>query len=396
MQNDETLEMTKNLNLDNTYLKLSEYLENPNNHMGFFNLENDTWVVKKIEFDSETFTYSKYTNNVDFIASIENDKNLNLTQYIIENITNIQFIDCKFNKDLIITNELNSLEFISCIFDGRCYINNQYENNNTTITMNNIKIKKTIFNKNFKLHNTIIENFHMVDTDFMKNADFFKSKFRNGFNNKILFNAINFNELALFGDTEFSKLLEFKYVTFKGYTHFRSAIFKEGLDLEYANIEKEMNFFNIHELNNPISKKNTSQETYRIIKYQLQKVGNIIQSNKYQAFELEKRQDNVCNKCSYRSFLDCIVLNIHNISSSHSTNWLLALIWIIVIGISTTYLLGKDMQINTIIQYMSILNRYDEFKINKTISYSILMFNKISLGYLYYQFVTAIRKDTRK
>lgn len=61
--------------------------------------------------------------------------------------------------------------------------------------------------------------------------------------------------MALFGDTKFKQLLQFKYVTFKGYSHFRSAVFYQGFDLEYANIEKEMNFFNIKELDSKNSKK---------------------------------------------------------------------------------------------------------------------------------------------
>ena len=47
-------------------------------------------------------------------------------------------------------------------------------------------------------------------------------------------------------------------------------------------------------------------------------------------------------------------------------------------------------------QYISILNKFDAFKVDNNISYSILMFNKVALGYLYYQLITAVRKDTKK
>jgi len=365
-----------------------------------FKYESDELIFESINFNSGLFSFEDEVikcsigNNKLKIFSKPNPQSTERIEY--KNVKKFKFIDCKFSDDTYFKKGLDSLKFKNCVFEGRCYINNQYEDNNAQINIKNLEIKKTVFNKNFKLHNSIIDDFQIVDTDFIKNADFFKSEFKSGIDNIICFNTINFHELALFGNTKFNKFLKFKYVTFKGYTHFRSATFNEGLDLEYANIEKEMNFFNVHELSNNVSKKNTSQETYRIIKHQLQKVGNIIQSNKYQAFELEKRQHNVCNKYNFRSLLDCIVLNVHNISSSHSTNWLLALIWIIVIGILTTCFLEKDININNTIQYMSILNKYDEFKIDKTINYTIVMFNKIFLGYLYYQFVTAIRKDTRK
>lgn len=419
------------------YIKLSEYLKTFPNYNGCFSeydkngnqLHPDTTPQKNkvgitdtilgIEFDTNIILINK-NNQLDMIASIEKDNGNIEEYYIIQNIKSIKFISCKFNNDFMIKNNLDSLEFNNCIFEKRCYLNNQYEGNNSTININNIKIKKTIFNENFKLHNTIINSFYIVDTDFIKNADFFKSEFKNGFENKISFNAINFNELALFGDTKFYKFLKFKYVTFKGYTHFRSATFYEGLDLEYANVEKEMNFFNIHELSNTKSKKNTSQETYRIIKYQLQKVGNVIQSNKYQALELEKRKVNVCNKCSYKAFLDCIVLNVHSISSSYSTNWFFVLMWICIVGLLTTIGMTEGFNIYDTSTYYLIekgkifinmqlvhfghdtftfIIDYNDYKLNYDLSLEnkiILFINKISLGYLYYQFLLSVRKDMRK
>lgn len=428
--------------MEDKHIKLSEYLQTTypsyNGCFSEYN-ENDmqlhpdtktqkkkgniTDVVLSVEFDTDisivniflqkikklkwlntfrSFTLRDYQyqyelnkdNQLNMIATIKKN-NGNIEQYyIIQNIKNIKFISCKFNNDFIIRNNLTSLKFNNCIFEKRCYINNQYEKNTMQIHINNIEIKKTIFNENFKLHNTLIDYFYMVDTDFIKNADFYKSKFTNGFENKILFNAINFHELALFGEAIFKKFLQFKYVTFKGYTHFRSTTFENGLDLEYANIEKEMNFFNIKELDKLKSIKSTSQETYRIVKYQLQKVGNIIEANRYHALELNQRKNNAWKS---KSILDWSVLFTNNITSEYSTNWLLVLIWIINIGMATTCLLGKDIyQYNNIMQYISILNKFDAFKVDSQISYVILMFNKVSLGYLYYQLVTAIRKDTKK
>jgi hypothetical protein len=121
------------------------------------------------------------------IATIAKD-NGNIEEFIIiQNIRNIKFIDCKFNNDFMIKNNLDSLEFNNCIFEERCYINNQYEKNTNTININNVKIQKTTFNKNFKLHNIIIDYFYIIDSDFIKNADFYKSHFKNGLENKILF-----------------------------------------------------------------------------------------------------------------------------------------------------------------------------------------------------------------
>lgn len=310
-----------------------------------------------------------------------------------KDIKSFKFIDCKFSNDTFFTRNLESLRFEECLFEKRCYINNQYEANTIEIKISSIVIKKTVFKENFKLHNTIIGYFHIVDTDFIKNADFFKSVFVSGCDSKINFNAINFHELALFGDTKFKQLLQFKYVTFKGYSHFRSAVFYQGFDLEYANIEKEMNFFNIKELDSKNSKKNTSQETYRIIKHQLQKNGNIIGSNKYHSLELSKRR----KKLPFFSF-DHLVLLFHWGSSNHSQNWFFPLIWIFVVGSLTCWGVSNSgcewslEQIEHIFKYISIFNFDDGLKKLPV----IFVLNKAFLGYLYYQFLTAIRKDTRK
>ncbi len=397
------------------YTKLSKYIKDIKSYSGFITERNengnqlhpDTALqenkinvidhISGIEFDVP-FYFEEENGKINLIVRLEKE-NLNLELFeIVSDIKNITFNQCKFNEDFYIKSNLTSLKLYNCIFEERCYINNQYEKNTAQIHLSNIDIKKTVFKKNFKLHNTLIDCFCILDTDFFKNADFFKSIFINGNKNKVLFNTINFHELALFEEAVFKKKLQFKYVTFKGYAHFRSTTFEYGLDLEYANIEEEMNFFDIKQLDTNQSIKSTSQETYRIVKHQLLKVGNIIESNKYHALELKKRQSTICKEhSSIQSFLDCIILLINNITSQYSRDWALAIMWIFIIGVATTYFLEKDIyNFNNIMQYISILNPFEAFKVNDKISYLVVMFNKISLGYLYYQVITSIRKDTKK
>lgn len=129
----------------------------------------------------------------------------------------------------------DSLTLKNCCFEGKFYINSQYNNPSEAFKIDTLDIQDTKFHANFKLHNCEIKNFTLKDTDFEKNADFFKSKFST--NKDIIFHAINFRALALFGDTVFKEHLLFKYVTFQGYSHFRQAEFQKGLNLEYANKE---------------------------------------------------------------------------------------------------------------------------------------------------------------
>jgi len=309
-----------------------------------------------------------------------------------DSIKELEIINCVFAKNVFINKEFANIILKNCCFEGKFYINNQYNNPDKIIKINGLNIQDTKFHANFKLHNSEIKNFTLKDTDFEKNADFFRTKFLT--TDDIVFHTINFRALGLFGETVFSEYLIFKYVTFQGYSHFRQAEFQKGLNLEYANIEKEMNFFGIKELDEKTSIANTNQETYRIVKYQLQKVGNIIDSNKYHALELEKKRQKVCDKsCKDCRFLaDCIVLNIHKISSNYSTNWILSLFWIFVVGLIFNICVTNEFFSMNIFKYISLLTSKEDFSSN----YLLFVLNKVILGYLYYQFVTAIRKDTRK
>lgn len=306
-------------------------------------------------------------------------------------IGNIKFHNCK---------KIETLQIQNCIFRGKFYINPQYSQdteNTEPLIITNIGIKDSIFENNFKLHNCEVKNFIIYDTDFMKKADFFKSKLDIQGKDLLEFKGINFYDLALFGDTKFEKFVQFKYVTFQGYSHFRKAKFKDGLDLEYANIEKEMNFFGIS-INSKSTQ--TTQETYRIIKYQLNKVGSIIDANKYYARELHEKWRSL--KLWSKDFFDWWVFLFHLGSSNHSRWWFLPVLWIFVVGTGTAYLINRDIYDNLkmiftwcfledTFRYMSITST--EYIKDHPI---IFFFNKVSLGYLYYQFLTAIRKDTRQ
>lgn len=124
--------------------------------------------------------------------------------------------------------------------------------------------------------------------------------------------------------------------------------------------------------------------------------------------ELDQRKKEL-EKNKYKNFAEYLVFKIHDISSKHSTSWFRAVLWIIFIGFFTIFLVHfdivKDLFFhpsnfkteylskiwNEFWQYINITN-LEKLK-NKP---DIFFFNKVSLGYLYYQFLTAVRKDTRK
>lgn len=389
--------------------------------------------------------YDLYFENCVFKESLEFSKLINKT---------IRFDDCQFHdiilKDLyknpandnilngVIFKNIkivNNITIDGCEFHGKFYINKQYDDYSGKVKINKLVIKNTEFKDNFKLHHCEIKEIDIQDTDFEKNADFYLSHFRSGIKqnsnpSEIYFKALNFRGLALFGETIFDKKFNLLYVTIEGHSHFRKAEFKEGLDLDYVNIQNEMNFFGVKGLDFNISKDNTSQETYRIIKHNFEKLGNKIEANKYHSLELDQKRK-VLNSQN-GDWKDRWIFNLHNLSSEHSTNWLRSLMWIFFVGIMTTffsnsflyaivpvvlyYVVSKycnnnlsfllvtqniilfilitiisSLCIDDIFKYINVITKADEFE-----NSFLMTVNKVSLGYLYYQFLMSVRKDTRK
>ncbi|WP_103589451.1 hypothetical protein [Campylobacter concisus] len=254
-----------------------------------------------------------------------------------------------------------------------------------------------IFKSDFIIYSSQIDSIEVRDVDFEALAEFRTVVFKNKFD----FEEISYKGLVLFDKCLFNTKAEFKYITFEKFTSFRGSVFNNGLNLDFTSCDNEINFFGISGLDKTESKKHTSQETYRIIKNNFEKIGNKIEANKYHSLELEsKRRDLEKNK--WVNMGDYIVFKLHHISSNHSTNWVLALLWIILVGFLTTIFLhlnaAKELFINPfkafdyLFKYIYIGNMDDELKHNSL----VFLFNKVSLGYLYYQFLTAVRKDTRK
>jgi len=369
---------------------------------------HDVVIVAKnqLRYNDKTFKYNKSISNQNQNRPIQ-QKSIIFKNCTFINLT-IKDTSEDVNKIDFIGGTIENFNIKDCEIHAKFYINKQYGKNKEKASITNLVIKDTTFHENFKLHNSIVSKITIEDTDFKKHADFFKSTFIKGsleddqeeqtHKDEIGFKAINFKGLALFGDTEFQQKLIFKYVTFESFSHFRKSKLPYGLDLDYANIQNEMNFFDVEELDTKEAKNNTSQETFRIIKHNFNKIGNIIEANKYHSLELKRHRNTL--KVFSSDFFNYIVLFFHWITSNHSKNWVLPIFWIFVVGSLTYFSLnqficfrhGCSDNLIDIFKYISIINYDDCIKRNPV----IFILNKISLGYLYYQFITAIRKDTRK
>ena len=255
---------------------------------------------------------------------------------------------CNFNKEVYC--ELNHKEITS------------FEAKNIDLTFENCK-----FNENFLMCDLDFSDCSLSfeNTMFNNLVDFHNTTFGN-----VNFTNTRFNDFAVFTDCIFHKPLNLRNTIFKGEANF--------LDIKFTQL--------------------SNQETSRLIKHQFEKLNNKIEANKYHALEMEQHRKNIWEKifndCNsfYKLLPDGIVSFVHWLSSNHSSNWSLALFWIFIVSFITTFNLGLDVSIDNIFKYINILSKIEDFNN----SYIAMTLNKLSLGYLYYQFLTAVRKDTRK
>ena len=335
--------------------------------------------IRFVNCEFDTFSIGNITDNQD-------KQNVKLCEF--------HFFGGKI-KNLLIQN----IEIAS-----KFYINKQDDKNKEPTKIEQLTIKNSIFKENFKLYHCEIDRFIIKDTDFEKQADFSQSVFKKGFNsntedNTIKFKALNFKGLALFGDCEFHQKVNFQYVTFEDNCHFKRSDFNKGLNLDDANIQKEINFLDIKGLDSKISMKYTSKETYRIIKYNFQKIGNQIEANKYHVLELQAQKKTLSFK-KFKDYPNLVIYWVHYLTSNFSSNWLLVLPWIGIVALIVSCSLP-----NIVLYDPLKLDCFSKFQV-KFISILadidldehpyLFIFHKASLAYLYYQFISAIRRDVKK
>ena len=349
-----------------------EFIEPENLAIGL--LTDNGFHSKRVIFNNCTFEYF----NIGDISDIQYNKDIKLCRFYLSG------------------GRIEHLNIENIELATKFYINKQYDGNSNITTIDRVIIENVRFKENFKLHNCKVDKVLVKDTDFEKHADFFKSEFKRGIDAEsgdktIKFNALNFKGLALFGDCIFLDKVSFQYVTFESFSHFRRAEFQKGLDLDYTNIQQEMNFFGVTKLDTTESRKNTSQETYRIIKHNFQKIGNQIEANKYHNLELLTHNKNTWDRedVNFGLLSDGVISFLNLITSYFSKYWILPLIWIFIVGVISAKVLG-EVTLSNIIKYATI-TQYKDLKDHAF----LFLFNKAALGFLYYQFIQSIRKNTK-
>lgn len=262
------------------------------------------------------------------------------------------------------------VNFANCIFEGKVSFSNSHfadgKNtfDNTTfkdeVTFNGVYFEgnssfyKTSFEKDVSFENSIFsKKVRFYKTKFHKRTNFDNSKFNDladfwntEFFEYVIFYKSDFLGTTVFSRTEFHGNVLFTYSLIDKVIIFRDNIFSKGLDLSLAIIAGELSIFDIklsdfkdipdtnnvedYESNvseNGIITRKNKRETYRIIKNQLTKQNNNIDSLKYYSLEVktysEQLKHEIFKERKWRkSCQNYIILLLNELSNKHgASSW---------------------------------------------------------------------------
>ena len=348
------------------------------------------------------------------------------------------------------------LVFNNCTFESEILLNKIYTNRISFLECNiqNLNCTDITFEQKVKIQKcTINGKSNFYNTKFKELADFYRTTF-----NEVIFERTDFEDIAVFSEAEFSCDVNFKYTKFLGKSIFRDTVIKGKLNLRDTIFDDDATFLDItsekrkrHDNNEFYGEAKVIQvanrETARIIKNFYDKSNNIIEANKFYALEMEERKKELDAKSN---FFEWIVFYFHRLSSNHSQSWSLSLFWIGLLGIFYTLEIHNIpfmtffitlITIDAMIEYffkkytsfMKLYNKLPPFVIVLYTSYlfiinvgqvpylmsmeflddiakNIFIFSKfdaedmtfwfllykITLSYLYYQFIISVRQNTRR
>lgn len=246
---------------------------------------------------------------------------------------NAFYHDCAFEENLIISSNIDKH-----LFSGEVSIQKKLAVKHAKFSartiwnklpIKSLEIEHSTFEDKFELKEADLDKLVIKDTNFHHVVDFYKSVFTNIRIEKCIFNDFAAFEKCVFGaeTANDNPVALFKYVTFKDFLNFRGVEFSSGLSLQNINYTTQPNF-----LNASFSKKAqqaTDRETFRIIKYSFDAVGNHIEANKYFAYEMEAYRKEL--KAGKGNFKERFLLLFNGLISNHGQDYLKASAWWLVL-----------------------------------------------------------------
>ena len=324
----------------------------------------------------------------------------------------LRFDNVKFKKPLFYSaqnNYLNNKNYVKVLTFNNCTFEQPFRLNNYQIDY--FTCNDTVFkNKSkFEFKKNKVEYFLISNTNFKALVDCYNTTFEKFYIEKSIFEKFTGFEKCKFGENHKNNLAIFQYATFLDFINFRDAVFYNGLDLRNANLKEYPNFLGV-KIEPTIIHKKTDKETFRIIKYSFDKVGNTIEANKFFAYEMDKERKSIS---LWHEADKKIILTFNYLVSNFGQSFLLPLFWIFVVAGIHYYIADVKHEwlhpfaptdLDTKRKLLEIIQGFDNFAKN------ILPFKKflqegmefISLIFLIiystliYNFVIAVKRITKR
>lgn len=402
--------------------------------------------------NTEGCKLSTYKNNKCILHSDDKNKNIKNFWNEIKNIIDKTNESYKKNKEL--TEEINAeynyemfkYKFENIIFPESIFEEIEYKSFYDLDKDLNIYFKNSTFEGSIDF--SLLSNAKAISFDnctFNCDIEFCEQKFQDSFlfekctvNSNLKFKNIIFLGVTSFIETKFNKKVEFIHSRSEDLFLFNSTKIEE-IFIDNTFFNSESNFLDMKNKDEKDLKAENikNRETARIIKNSFEKQDNIIEANKFYALEMEKREEELYLG---KYFFEWSVFKFHKISSNHSQDWFLVLLWILNISYIYSFIKANTFYyIDTLIGFtfilfififsysflikfknnlgkigLSILSLlwliYSPIKIDEVTNlispFSIMtkgenltfisLLYKIIIAYLIYQFIISIRQNTRR
>ncbi len=262
----------------NIFLSPSIFTDEMKCNMFYHCFFNENIVVSNLKFKKTLLRFP------DILQVIENKKLVSIGSDGKEEFDRIKYCykvkslsitDCSFESDF----KLNGIskEYYQKVESAG------YEIDKSIFHIDDLSIIDNKFKSKVEIKYRTVEKLIFNNSNVDKVFDTFQSGFIEAKFSKSIFNDFAGFEEVRFGlidNTDF--LTVFEHVTFMDFSSFRDTKFSSGLDFSKTNLKDIPNFLDVD-----VSFKNTTRETFRIIKNSFDDVGNKLEANKFFAEEMK-------------------------------------------------------------------------------------------------------------
>jgi len=347
------------------------------------------------------------------------------------------FSNCIFNEKVTINSSQKEIFFNNnCEFKKQLKVKSRHSNlifHNSKI--NNLDVSESVFGKDanglgkLRLKKCTVKNSNFKNATFYSLVDFYQTTFEES----VIFNKTDFLNVLVLSAAKFKSNMLFTYTLLNDKVIMRGTKFFKGFDISLAIIKGELALFDItlDDKNFEVEKGEVSEEnyedfvankgvipienkreTYRVLKYEYDKLKSIPESLYFKVLEqrtyrtiLNKKANNIHER------FDWLNLWLNDWSSIYGTSYLRAFLFTILIGLLffNLSLISTDLfafSFNPIeweiaegakyfVQFLIPTHKFDYLgnKVDTGTAFYILDFvGRLLVGYGIYQFIQAFRK----